>query len=111
MPPVRPLKLRACILLAPDTIEAIRAEQAPSGGAEPLLAPGWFDCFDAAAIGRALEEGDATAYSLGPTGSDGIDAWLAMYPDGRAYKWHQLSPEFAGALTPRTALAPPPPCD
>ena len=33
-------------------------------GAVPLIAPSWFDCFDATAIGEALEKGEAIAFLL-----------------------------------------------
>ena len=90
-----PLKLRACLTVAPETAAAVAADQPAARGAEPLVAPGWFECFDAKAITRDLEAGAARAYALGPTGAEGIDAWLALYPDGRAYKWHQLNPRYA----------------
>ena len=90
-----PLKLRACLELAPETVMAIRAEQSAGDGAEPLTAPGWFDCFDAEMIARALAAGGAEAYALPAPDADGIIAWLALFPDGRAYKWHQLHPKYA----------------
>ena len=34
--------------------------------AAPLVAPDWFDCFDAPALARALEAGEATAYLAAP---------------------------------------------
>ena len=90
-----PLKLRVCLSVVPETAVAIAKAHEPGTGAEPLVAPGWFDCFDAAAIGADLEAGRALAYALGPTESDGIDAWLALYPDGRGFLWHQLNARFA----------------
>ncbi len=58
---------------------------------EPLVAPGWFDCFDAAAIGAALEAGEAIAF-LGTENIDyGIDRVVAVMPDGRAFAWHQIN--------------------
>ncbi len=90
-----PLKLRACLKLSPETLSAISTEQSTGDGAEPLTAPGWFECFDAAMIGNALEAGGAAAYALPDPDADGIVAWLAIFPDGRAYKWHQLHPRFA----------------
>ena len=30
----------------------------------PLTAPGWFDCFDADAIGEALDRGEALAFPI-----------------------------------------------
>ena len=90
-----PLKLRACFTLSDETVATIAEQHSAGDGAEPLIAPSWFECFDAEMIGRALEAGKATAYALPDPGADGIIAWLAIFPDGRAYKWHQLHPRFA----------------
>ena len=60
--------------------------------AEPLVAPGWFDCFDAAAIGAALESGDAIAFLGVENIKYGIDRVVAVMPDGRAFAWHQINP-------------------
>ena len=58
--------------------------------AEPLVAPGWFDCFDAVKIGRALETGEAIAFLSEATIHPDVDRVVAVFPDGRAYAWHQL---------------------
>jgi len=59
--------------------------------AEPLIAPGWFDCFDAAQIGADLENGTAFAF-LGTENIEyGIDRIVAVYPDGRAFAWTQIN--------------------
>ncbi len=89
-----PLKLRACLTLSDEVLEQITRDQEPSDGAIPLVAPNWFECFDARSIGADLEAGTATPFALASIDSPGIDAWLAVYADGRAYKWHQLKPEF-----------------
>ena len=80
-----PLKHRACYLVS-DNIDAPPAENAT-----PLVAPGWFDCFDAEAIAKALEGGVAQAYLAQENEVDGFDRIVAVYPDGRAYEWRQLS--------------------
>ena len=59
--------------------------------AVPLTAPGWFDCFDAAAIGAALEKGEAIAFLSESEIHPGVDRVVAVFPDGRAYAWHQLN--------------------
>ena len=64
-------------------------------GAVPLVAPGWFDCFDAETIGEALETGEAIAFMGEKNIEDGIDRIVAVFPDGRAYAWHQLNEKFA----------------
>jgi hypothetical protein len=85
-----PLRFRACFTL--DAEGRAAAERgAAYDGATPLNAPGWFECFDAAAIGQALEAGEARAVLAEREISDGVDRVLALFPDGRAYGWHQLN--------------------
>lgn len=84
-----PLKLRACFRLA----EAPDAP--PAENPTPLVAPPWFECFDAAAIGRALEDGRATAYLAAREEADGVHRVVARFPDGRAYMWRQLDERYA----------------
>lgn len=84
-----PLKLRACFRLdaAPDA--------PPYPRAEPLVAPGWFDCFDAETLTADLAAGRATAYLASTSDFDGVDRVIARYPDGRAFMWRQLNARFA----------------
>jgi hypothetical protein len=78
--------------------------------AEPLNAPGWFDCFDAAAIGADLARGEAVAF-LGqenvPTAST---ASSRSTPTAAAFAWHQINAcgevVFDGARRPRAARPP-----
>lgn len=84
-----PLKLRACFQLDAEP-------QAPlAENPTPLVAPGWFDCFDAERLARALASGEATAWLAQPEEFDGADRMVMRFPDGRAYMWRQLTPEFA----------------
>ncbi|MEO0820991.1 MAG: DUF6446 family protein [Pseudomonadota bacterium] len=84
-----PLKLRACFRM-----EAVPAG-APYAAAEPLVAPGWFDCFDAERLSRALAEGRAIAFLAETEEFDGIDRVVMRFPDGRAFMWRQLNEKFA----------------
>jgi hypothetical protein len=59
--------------------------------AEPLVAPRGFDCFDAEAIGRALETGEALAFLSEPDIHLGVDRVVAVFGDGRAFAWQQLN--------------------
>jgi len=59
--------------------------------AAPLVAPGWFDCFDADALGAALETGQALAFLSVPNVSYGVDRVIAVTPDGSGYAWHQIN--------------------
>lgn len=60
----------------------------------PLTAPGWFDCFDAMEIGTALQSGDAMAFLSERDIHDGVDRVIAVFPDGRAFAWHQLNEKY-----------------
>lgn len=81
-----PIRYRACFIL-PDPPEALTPYPDPT----PLNAPRWFDCFDAAAIGGALERGEASAFLAQANFIYGFDRVMALYPDGRAFAWHQIN--------------------
>lgn len=103
-----PIRFRACFTL-PAGFDP--AGYAPYPAAEPLVAPGWFDCFDARALGAALAAGQATAILGQENYRYGIDRVLAVTPDGRGYAWHQINrcgaEVFEGRPAPRGC--PPPP--
>ncbi|SPJ25753.1 DUF6446 family protein [Palleronia abyssalis] len=82
-----PIRFRACFNtdLTPD-IDAV-----PYEDATPLTAPFWFDCFDADAIGEALEAGTARAFLGTENIAYGADRIVAITDDGRGYVWHQLN--------------------
>ena len=85
-----PLRYRACF----DTSmsEAMLTETYETyDDPIPLTAPGWFDCFDANAIGAALEAGEATAFLGTANVSYGFDRVVAIYPDGKGFVWHQIN--------------------
>lgn len=105
-----PLRYRACFttdLSLAALSEAYVIHEDPV----PTVAPGWFECFDASAIGAALETGSATAF-LG-TGNVvyGFDRVVAVSMDGHGYVWHQLNlcgeRHFDGESLPEGC--PPPP--
>lgn len=83
-----PLKLRGCFTV--DDPAAISGAP-PAEDAAPLIAPGWFDCFDAKAIAADLEAGAATALLAGFNQPYGFDRIVALYPDGRAFQWRQIN--------------------
>jgi len=86
-----PIRYRACFSTTSSLEMLSETYQPYTEGAEPLNAPGWFDCFDADAIGAALEEGEARAF-LGERDVEyGVDRVVAVTPDGRGYVWHQLN--------------------
>ena len=85
-----PLRFRGCFT-TPTSLatltETYRLYDAPT----PLNAPGWFSCFDAARIGADLESGRALAFLSQSDIHPGVDRVIAVYPDGRAFAWHQLN--------------------
>ena len=57
----------------------------------PTVAPGWFDCFDAEAVGAALEEERAIAFLGTANIVYGFDRVVAVTEDGKGFVWHQLN--------------------
>ncbi|PWE33876.1 histidine kinase [Maritimibacter sp. 55A14] len=89
-----PLKFRACFT-TPASLAMLTETYEIYDAASPLTAPGWFECFDAAAIGRALETGEAIAFMGERDVAEGAHRIIAVFDDGRAYAWHQLTEEYA----------------
>ncbi|WP_238382617.1 DUF6446 family protein [Tabrizicola thermarum] len=89
-----PIKFRACFT-TPLSLAMLTETYRPYEGAEPLVAPRGFDCFDAAAIGRALETGEALAFLSERNIHPGVDRVVAVFGDGRAYAWQQLNGSLA----------------
>jgi hypothetical protein len=85
-----PIKFRACFT-TPHSLAMLTETYRSYEKAEPLIAPSSFDCFDAAAIGKALETGEALAFLSEPEIHRGVDRVVAVFPDGRAFAWHQLN--------------------
>jgi len=88
-----PLRFRACFttpLTQATLTETYRLYDRPT----PLTAPGWFDCFDAVAIGEALERGEALAFLSHSDIARGVDRVVAVFADGRAFAWHQLNDTY-----------------
>lgn len=84
-----PLRFRACFT-TPLSQAMLTETYVVYDRAEPLVAPGWFECFDASAIGAALETGEAIAFLSEAGIRPDVDRVVAVFPDGRAYAWHQL---------------------
>ena len=85
-----PLRYRACYDM-PASLAMLTETYEIIDGAEPRVAPGWFDCFDAARIGGDLQNGTAIAFMGQKDVVYGIDRIVAVYPEGRAYAWHQIN--------------------
>ena len=89
-----PLRYRSCFTTT-MSLAMLTETFEPYEEATPLTAPGWFDCFDAVAIGAALEQGDALAFVGERNIKDGVDRVVAIYPDGRGFAWHQLNDKYS----------------
>ena len=85
-----PIRFRACFQ-TDDSMGLLSESYELLDDAVPLLAPKWFDCFDAEAIGQDLETGAAVAFMGARNFEYGIDRVVAIYPDGRGYMWHQIN--------------------
>jgi len=89
--PTSPLKLRACFRVAdgtaPDALSIFPDAEAP----EPLVAPFWFDCFDAEAVAAGLREGGFRAVLAERDAPYGFDRIVALSPEGRGWMWRQLN--------------------
>ena len=106
-----PIRFRACFTTELELSQLTETYQIYPE-AEPLTAPGWFDCFDAAEIGDALESGKAVAFMGTRDISYGIDRVVAVLLDGRGFAWHQINQcgavVFDGQPLPDGCPPPPP---
>jgi len=85
-----PIRFRACFT-TPQSLAMLTETYEVYDAAEPLVAPGWFDCFDAQEIGAALESGEALPFLSEKNVQYGIDRVAAIMPDGRGFLWHQIN--------------------
>lgn len=85
-----PLRYRACFR-TPLSLAMLSETFADYPGAEPLIGPRQFSCFDAARIGADLNSGAALAFLAEKNIHPGVDRVVAVYADGRAYAWHELN--------------------
>ncbi|MBC6406955.1 MAG: histidine kinase [Rhodobacteraceae bacterium] len=88
-----PIRYRACFRTALPLARALATYQ-PYAGAEPLIAPPWFECFDARRLTTDLREGRAKAFLGQREIARGVDRVLVLYGDGRGFVWHQLNGTF-----------------
>jgi len=82
-----PIRWRSCFTLDPAEV----ADAAPYPAATPLNGPGWFQCYSAKALTADLEAGNARAILGQSEVRPDVDRVLVVYPDGRAFGWHQLN--------------------
>lgn len=88
-----PLRFRACFQ-TPMSLAMLTETYQTVEAAVPLNGPGWFDCYNAQDVGAALEDGTAVAFLSEHNIKDGVDRIIAVYPDGRAFAWHQLNEKY-----------------
>lgn len=105
-----PIRYRACFTTETPLAELSETYEAYER-AVPLEAPGWFDCFDADEVGKALEEGRARAFMGEENIEYGIDRIVAVAEDGRGWVWHQINRcgevVFDGQPAPEDCPTPP----
>ncbi|MBQ66797.1 MAG: DUF6446 family protein [Paracoccaceae bacterium] len=105
-----PIRYRACFT-AENTADELKALYVTIKDAEPLVAPGWFDCFDAKEIGAAIESQSATSFLSIENVSYGIDRIVSVLDDGRGYAWNKINRcgkiAFAGKTLPPDCPTPP----
>jgi len=85
-----PIRYRACFT-TPMSHSMLTETYEPYEGAVPLTGPGWFECYDAAVVGAALESGAALAFVGQRDIEYGIDRVVAITEDGHGYIWHQIN--------------------
>ena len=88
-----PIKFRSCFK-TPMSLALLTETYQVYPDAEPLIAPTNFPCFDAEAIGAALDTGEAVAFLSEPEIHKGVDRVVAVFPDGRAFAWQQLNDTY-----------------
>ena len=77
----------------------------------PTVAPDWFDCFDANALGADLEGGTAIAFMGTFNVTYGFDRVIAVTEDGSGFAWHQMNEcgeKFFDGDPPPEGCPPPP---
>lgn len=85
-----PIRFRACF--STDLSQAFLTETFELyGDAEPRVAPGWFECFDAEAIGAQIADGSALVFTGQRNIEYGIDRVVAITADGRGFIWHEIN--------------------
>lgn len=85
-----PIRYRACFT-TPMSQSMLSESYVFYDNAAPRVAPGWFDCFDAEAIGEDIEAGSTLVF-LGERNIEfGIDRVVAITEDGRGYVWHEIN--------------------
>ena len=83
-----PLRFRGCFT-TPMSLALLSESYVVYPDPTPLNAPSWFSCFDSGRLTADLASGAAVAFLSEKNIRPGVDRVVAVYPDGRAYAWHQ----------------------
>ena len=86
-----PIRYRACF----DTTEALdvlRSRYLVYEGAEPRIAPYWFECFNAGELGSSLKDSAKGEVFLSQRNiMYGVDRVVAILENGKGYVWHEIN--------------------
>ncbi|CUH87647.1 hypothetical protein PH5382_01576 [Phaeobacter sp. CECT 5382] len=85
-----PIRYRACFTTTQSREELAQLYQQATQK-HPRNAPGWFDCFDADALGEALADGSATAFVSVKDLIYGVDRIVAVTDKGQGFVWHEFN--------------------
>lgn len=85
-----PIRFRACFT-TDLSLPLLTETYVLVDSATPRNAPGWFDCFDAEALGNEIETGTALTFLGQKNIAYGVDRIVAITDDGRGYVWHELN--------------------
>ncbi len=82
-----PIKFRACFDLPEGTVLYGESDE----NATPLVAPYWFDCFDAKTLQDDINNEQVRAIAYKNNEPFGTTSYIVVYPDGHAFAWRQLN--------------------
>ncbi|MEM7720214.1 MAG: DUF6446 family protein [Pseudomonadota bacterium] len=85
-----PLRYRACFTTS-MTMGFLTETYVIYENPVPNVAPGWFDCFDAKALGAALEADQAVPFLGEFNVLYGFDRVVAIDGAGNGFVWHQIN--------------------
>lgn len=83
-----PLRYRACFTVS-VSLATLTETFEIAADAEPRIGPRSLGCYDAVAVGTALESGDAVAFVGQREIHPGFDRMIAIMRNGQGYAWHQ----------------------
>lgn len=85
-----PIRYRACFTTS-NSLAMLTETYVMYDDADPRVAPGWFDCFDAESLGADIASGKALTFLGQKNVAYGVDRVVAITEDGRGYAWHELN--------------------